>query len=59
MRSDRRPIKDPQGVDGFTTLLRQAGVDFGVEDLADALWLAQFVNGPGTEETLQTDDPNK
>ena len=59
MRSARRPIKDPQGVDGFTTLLRQAGVDFGVEALADALWLAQFVNGPGTEETLQTDDPNK
>ncbi|NEZ54308.1 S8/S53 family peptidase [Adonisia turfae] len=59
MRSDRRPAKDPQGVDGFTTLLRQAGVDFGAEDLADALWLAQFVDGPGEDEALQADDSNK
>ncbi len=27
-------------IDGFATLLKQAGVDFGAEDIADALWLA-------------------
>ena len=37
MRPGNSKVED---IDGLATLLTRAGVDFGVEDVADALWLA-------------------
>ncbi|MFE4108388.1 SAV_2336 N-terminal domain-related protein [Almyronema epifaneia] len=37
MRPGNPKVED---IDGLATLLTRAGVDFGVEDVADALWLA-------------------
>ncbi|MEO0854040.1 MAG: hypothetical protein AAFY15_11135, partial [Cyanobacteria bacterium J06648_11] len=49
MIPSKQPFKGPsrgqsfQGIDGFSTLLQTAGVSFCGEDLADALWLAEFM----------------
>ena len=37
MRPGKPKVED---IDGLATLLKEAGVDFGAEDVADALWLA-------------------
>ncbi|HEY9645062.1 MAG TPA: hypothetical protein V6C88_01765, partial [Chroococcidiopsis sp.] len=37
MRLGKPKVED---IDGLATLLKEAGVDFGAEDVADALWLA-------------------
>ncbi len=41
MRPGSRPKVDD--VAGLATVLKQAGVDFGAEDIADALWLARHM----------------
>ena len=45
-----------EGIAGMSVLLRKAGLDFGVEDVADALWLAaQIGNLAAVEPDAQKD----
>ncbi|MFZ4678213.1 MAG: SAV_2336 N-terminal domain-related protein, partial [Nodosilinea sp.] len=51
-----RPAKlNLNDIDSLATLLKQAGVDFGPEDIADALWLAGHMgeSSPGRQQKEQ------
>ena len=51
-----RPAKlNLNDIDSLATLLKQAGVDFGAEDVADALWLAGHMgeSSPGGQQKEQ------
>jgi formylglycine-generating enzyme required for sulfatase activity len=46
-------------VEGLATLLKRAGVDFGAEDIADALWLARHMGDlPGSGRQRGDDSQN-
>ena len=59
-----RPSKQSfKGIDGFSTLLRKGDVAFAAEDIADALWLAEFmgdaVDASAQPESQESEDKSK
>jgi formylglycine-generating enzyme required for sulfatase activity len=57
MRPGKPKVED---IDGLATLLKEAGVDFGAEDVADALWLARHMGDlSGIALKQQRDSGNK
>ena len=51
MRPGNPKVED---IDGLATLLKKAGMDFGVEDVADALWLAGKMGDLPTRSSSET-----
>ncbi|WP_008319450.1 formylglycine-generating enzyme family protein [Leptolyngbya sp. PCC 6406] len=57
MRPGKPKVED---IDGLATLLKQAGVDFGAEDVADALWLAAHMGDlAGAGQNQERDSGNR
>ncbi|MEA5463623.1 formylglycine-generating enzyme family protein [Leptothoe sp. PORK10 BA2] len=57
MRPGKPKVED---IDGLATLLKEAGVDFGAEDVADALWLAGHMGDlSGIAPKQQSDSGNR